>query len=99
MSAAVVVGRPVDLEQRTFQLKSGPRAGEMVESLSFRLAHASTALGYPTRFEVVGEPMRSEVERAHAAGEMLECVVDLVPIRSQSEDGRDWVKGNVRAVI
>jgi len=100
MAAAVVVaGRPVDLERTQFTRTKGDKAGEVVESLRFRLMHPATAMGFPVQCEARGEDLIAQIEAKAHAGEYSELVAQIYTVRTTKEDGKDWAKLDIRAVI
>lgn len=100
MAAAVVVaGRPVDLERTEFTRTKGDKAGEVVESLRFRLSHPATSMGFPIACEARGEELIKQIEQKAASGDYAEFVAQVYTVRTTKEDGKDWAKLDVRAVI
>lgn len=100
MSAGTVVlsGTPRDLVKSSFTRTKGDKAGEVVDTLGFKMDHPGTALGWPVKCETQNTQVMEAVERAASEGLRVEVIAQLYVIRKEDPKD-DWVKAQVKAVL
>jgi len=101
--SVVCLGVPVDLEERTYTLQNGDRAGEEQTSLSFHLLHDLTAVSGSVQFETANERVIEQIKKASDERQAVTVVASGQAVRSEKTNDygrpRDWVKLKALAVV
>jgi len=100
--SVVCLGIPVDLEEDTYTLKNGDRAGQEETELRFHLLHPLSAATGSALFFTKSTAVIEAVKAAAALGTQVHVVAAPKPIRSEKVDKydrpQDWVKLQALAV-